>query len=129
MQVCFVIVAIGLENSYFVKEIVEASREQFSRPRAMVEAEIIKFHEPVAKVATQSPTPPRSNGNISSPIVNPENRAHTSPHRDNARPRPFPPVTKKPVNTVTAIPTSTKPLQNACANFAGANGENMLIGR
>jgi energy-coupling factor transporter ATP-binding protein EcfA2 len=34
----------------YVKEITDASREQFSRPRAAVEEEIIKFHEPVAKV-------------------------------------------------------------------------------
>ncbi|MCX6719206.1 MAG: type IV secretion system DNA-binding domain-containing protein [Candidatus Taylorbacteria bacterium] len=33
----------------YVKEIIDASREQFSRPRAEVEAEVVKFHEAVAK--------------------------------------------------------------------------------
>ncbi len=36
------------ESSY-VKEIIAASREQFAKPRAGVEVDIVKFHEPVAK--------------------------------------------------------------------------------
>lgn len=35
----------------YVKEIIDASREQFSKPRNEVENEIIKFHEPPAKPA------------------------------------------------------------------------------
>jgi hypothetical protein len=42
------------EQSY-VKEIIDASREQFARPRAQVEAEIARFHEPAPR-----PTPPRA---------------------------------------------------------------------
>jgi energy-coupling factor transporter ATP-binding protein EcfA2 len=38
-------------DSSYVQEIVAASRKQFSRPRADVEAEVVKFHEPVPKPA------------------------------------------------------------------------------
>ena len=57
---------IAHPNVSYVKEIIAASREQFARPRAEVEAEIIKFHEaapkpagvPVAKAASETkPTP------------------------------------------------------------------------
>lgn len=45
----------------YVKEIIDASREQFARPRAQVEAEILKFHEPTVVVKpivkSQAPTP------------------------------------------------------------------------
>ncbi|MDE2233128.1 MAG: type IV secretion system DNA-binding domain-containing protein, partial [Patescibacteria group bacterium] len=42
---------IAHPGSSFVKEIIEASRTQFARPRVMVEAEIVKFHEPTQKSA------------------------------------------------------------------------------
>lgn len=44
-----------------VQQIIDSSRAQFARPRAEVEIEIIKFHEPVApakKSAAQPATPP-----------------------------------------------------------------------
>ncbi|MFA6974612.1 MAG: DUF87 domain-containing protein [Candidatus Paceibacterota bacterium] len=55
----------------FVKEIIEASREQFARKRAGVEEEIIKFHEPPVKVAPPSvlkSIPINQTINISKPI-------------------------------------------------------------
>ena len=42
---------IAHPSSSYVNEIIAASREQFSRPRAEVEAEIVKFHEPTVKKA------------------------------------------------------------------------------
>jgi hypothetical protein len=40
----------------YVKDIIEASREQFSRSRVSVEKEIVAFHEPPARVITPKPT-------------------------------------------------------------------------
>ena len=37
----------------YVKDIIDASREQFSRTRASVEEDIVKFHEPMAKAPSQ----------------------------------------------------------------------------
>lgn len=59
-------------DSSYVKEIIDASREQFSRPRAEVEEKIIAFHNPVtpskggvAKPAvSSSPKPPAVIGDI-----------------------------------------------------------------
>lgn len=55
----------------FVKEIIDASREQFARKRAGVEEEIVKFHEPPVKVALPSvpkQIPRDEPRNISKPI-------------------------------------------------------------
>ena len=43
-------------DTSYMKEIIAASREQFSKPRAEVEEVIIKFHEPLGR-PTGSPTP------------------------------------------------------------------------
>jgi hypothetical protein len=49
---------IAQPDSSFVKEIIDASREQFARPRSMVEEVIAAFHEPTPKPAVQkSPSP------------------------------------------------------------------------
>lgn len=37
----------------YVKEIIDASREQYARPRAMVEEMIVAFHEPTPKTSAQ----------------------------------------------------------------------------
>jgi hypothetical protein len=44
----------------YVKEIIDASREQFTRPRAEVEEAVIKFHEPTPKAppAPKAPVAP-----------------------------------------------------------------------
>ncbi len=46
----------------YVKEIIDASRTQFAKSRADVEAEIVKFHEPV--VAAKKPAAPAAAANI-----------------------------------------------------------------
>ncbi|MEK7609660.1 MAG: type IV secretion system DNA-binding domain-containing protein [Patescibacteria group bacterium] len=45
-------------DTSYMNEIIASSREQFSRPRAEVEAQVIKFHEPIVipkKVAAPAP--------------------------------------------------------------------------
>jgi len=54
------------EHSY-VKEIIDASREQFAKPRAAVEIEIVKFHEPLARPVS-----------VSAPSVSPNKGAPSS---------------------------------------------------
>jgi hypothetical protein len=61
----------------YVRDIITASREQFARPRASVEEEIIKFHNPmpvIKKVENSIPRPQINSG--------PENVA-TKPKADN----------------------------------------------
>ncbi|MDE1975564.1 MAG: type IV secretion system DNA-binding domain-containing protein [Patescibacteria group bacterium] len=48
----------------YVNDIIAASREQFSKPRAAVEAEIIKFHEPVARPAATPKSAPSPNSSV-----------------------------------------------------------------
>ena len=61
-------------DSSFVQDIIAASREQFSRPRAEVESEIVKFHEPTPKPAPASkpaslvPPAPSALSAVSAPI-------------------------------------------------------------
>jgi energy-coupling factor transporter ATP-binding protein EcfA2 len=65
------LVPIPHPDKSYVKEILETSRKQFARPRADVEAEIIKFHEAEANskaggaktASNNSKDKPRSNGN------------------------------------------------------------------
>ncbi len=44
---------IAQPESSYVKEIIDASREQYARPRALVEESIIAFHEPTPKTSPQ----------------------------------------------------------------------------
>ncbi len=44
---------IAQPESSYVKEIIDASREQYARPRALVEESIIAFHEPTPKANPQ----------------------------------------------------------------------------
>ncbi len=75
------------ENSY-VKEIIDASREQYARPRAVVEETIVAFHEPTPKSS-----PPKSSSVIpikkDSPAVqkNPDN-FKSPPKVDIEKPKP-----------------------------------------
>ena len=50
---------IAQPEASYVKEIIDASREQFARPRAMVEEMIVAFHEPTPK-----PTPQKSPSSV-----------------------------------------------------------------
>jgi hypothetical protein len=47
---------IAHPDDTYVQEIISASREQFAKPRAEVEAEIVRFHEPTV-VAKPAPNP------------------------------------------------------------------------
>lgn len=50
---------IAQQEVSFVADIVNSSREQFARPRTSVEAEIIKFHEPIQKASAPSSVKPQ----------------------------------------------------------------------
>lgn len=59
----------------YVQDIINASREQYSRSRTEVEAEVVKFHEPtVAKKVAPIPTPTVTQSNptpVTSAVVKP----------------------------------------------------------
>jgi hypothetical protein len=78
------------DDSY-VKEIIAASREQYSQPRAAVEKDIIKFHEPTPKVPTIKATSTVGAG--APPQV--------------VKPAPAPIPTAKPALTIKVTPTPT----------------------
>lgn len=49
---------IAQPETSFVKEIIDASREQYARPRALVEEAITAFHEPTPKPSAQKSSSP-----------------------------------------------------------------------
>jgi hypothetical protein len=61
--------AIPHPDISYVKDIISASREQFSRPRAEVEEAVIKFHEPVVPAKKIVANAPQTNSTISSPTT------------------------------------------------------------
>jgi len=62
---------IAHPDSSYVKEIIAASREQFSKPRAEVEEGIIKFHEPTPKPAPAASAKPATAAAPKAPIATP----------------------------------------------------------
>ena len=84
------------------EQIIEESRAQFSKPRAIIEEDIIKWHAPVSPVrapAMNSPRPPFQGGpqsapvNMNRPAMPPPFRASVSPLPQNpVRPAPQPQV-------------------------------------
>lgn len=73
-------------DASYVKDIVTASREQYSKPRTEVEVQIVKFHEPVAKppAPVSPPKPPLAAAAVPVPIPAPA-------------PRPVAPPPPKPI--------------------------------
>ena len=53
----------------YMKEIIEASREQYARSRADVEREVVAFHEAVKKVSLVSTNPPPIAGRVAPPLL------------------------------------------------------------
>ena len=79
-------------NTSYVKEIIAASREQFARPRAEVETEIIKFHEPTPKPAPATkPASETKPAQANKPII------EAKPTPVAKQPTPAPAPTAKPV--------------------------------
>ena len=111
----------------YVKEITDASREQFSRPRAAVEEEIIKFHEPVAKVVaprlassasvSSASVSSASNSLPASPAAPAPSRSPVSETRTTIKPTVTSAV--KPVVVPTIKPT-VKPFTNLKETIAKA---------
>jgi len=110
---------IAQPDKSYVSEIIAASREQFSRDRASVEADIIKFHEPtvkkpeikVAKVepvpaVTVAPKPPNPIAPKSPATV--ITKPVSLPNASNP-PAIKPTNTEKPLPTIKPAPIAPKP--------------------
>ncbi len=89
----------------YVKEIIDASREQFAQPRALVEAEIVKFHESNDKKILP-------NANLNTP-------PHFNKSRENVPNKPVE-MHKKPDNTF----HHKNPNNNSSAGASVVNGVN-----
>jgi hypothetical protein len=76
-------------DSSYVQEIIAASRKQFSRPRADVEAEVIKFHEPIPKPPPAAVTA----------TAKPSSTAKTPSPKTPAAAQPMPPKQPAPAPT------------------------------
>ena len=68
----------------FVKEIIDASREQFAKPRAQVEEVIVKFHEnapkpPAQPKTTGAPLPTQSTNSLKPQVPTPIKSGPTQP--------------------------------------------------
>ncbi|MDE2041067.1 MAG: TraM recognition domain-containing protein, partial [Patescibacteria group bacterium] len=100
-------------DTSYVKDIVGSSREQFARPRARVEEEIVKFHEavirPVRQAAPVMPTSPTSPTSLTPPtsptsLTPPKTGGHADiqpkpAHDDPAHRLPPLPKAAKPTET------------------------------
>jgi energy-coupling factor transporter ATP-binding protein EcfA2 len=51
-------------DTSFVRDIIDASREQFARPRAIVEEGIVKFHEPTPSPAPSKPAAVKTSASV-----------------------------------------------------------------
>ncbi len=108
----------------FVKDIIAASREQFAKPRAEVEVEIVKFHEPTpkappapaaAKPSTAAGPSASSVSGAASTASSPKPPAPSAPVPPKVTVVPAPPATHKPfavLNQVLApkAPVAPKPV-------------------
>ncbi len=100
----------------YMQDIIAASRRQFAKPRAGVEVEIVKFHEPTPKSVPQPVAKPAAS------IVSAAQSAQAAPTVSPTKPptqapppivRPIPPapVTPPTAPTVPAAPLPPKALQ------------------
>lgn len=89
----------------YVKEIIDASREQFAKPRALVEAEIVKFHD-----ANDKKVLPNANSNTP---------PHFNKSRENVPNKPVE-IHKKPDNAF----HHKNPNNNSSASASVVNGVN-----
>jgi hypothetical protein len=106
-------------DTSYVKDIIAASREQFSRSRADVEVEIMKFHEPTPKFvpkpavsATPAPSPV-SSAAASKPVTASAPSTASAPAKLPTAPAPIVPVApisqKTPPTVKTPLPETHKP--------------------
>lgn len=77
------IAPIAKEPVIYIKEIIDASRAHFARPRALVEEEIKVWHQPIGAVAS-TPKPLDAK-----PVERKPELGHTAPHQT-SEPRRFP---------------------------------------
>ncbi len=111
--------AIPHPDTSYMNEIIAASREQFSRPRAEVEALVIKFHEPtvpakkvVAPVVAVSPVISPVISPVKPPAIRPANTISIAPvtpiEKKPTNPAPQNQIKKEPVLVPKIAPIPTK---------------------
>lgn len=92
--------AIPHPDTSYMNEIIASSREQFSRPRAEVEAAVIKFHEPtVPAKKVPAPTTAPATAPATTPIKTPNSTTHGSTSGGSGDPRSSVPTITKPVGS------------------------------
>lgn len=92
----------------FVKEIIDSSRTQFSKPRAQVEEGIVKFHEAAPKPS--APKAPAASGSASPSSTAPKSFSSPTPSSPASYNSPKPQASAsvtKPILTPTPAQTST----------------------
>ncbi len=100
----------------YVKEIIAASREQFAKPRAEVEAEIVKFHESVSAPAASAKAPaskPPVKSEVSSPVsqTQPQPPKPVQSSHTPSTITPVTPVVSAPVS-ITSVPAPVAPVKS-----------------
>lgn len=128
-------------DTSFVNEIIAASREQFARPRAEVEAAVAAFHDstpamkkiealsdrekPSPKVGAASSAvvakraPVESSEKVASPVVNPVASSPSPVAVPKPVPQPAPKPATKPIST-TKSPAAPKPTLEGHSNLKDA---------
>lgn len=107
-------------DTSYVKEIIDASREQFAHPRALVEAEVVKFHEPAPRptltaALNQAGVAPKPTAAapMPSPAVAPmQQKPPPQPIAPSPRasaPTPPPPAPLPPVQPSSPAPAAARP--------------------
>jgi hypothetical protein len=91
-------------DSSYVNEIIGASREQYARVRASVEAEIIKFHEPTPKPVSSASKPISSAPRPISSVPSAVTPAPVSAQKPAAAPTPIPKPASAPAPTTIPKP-------------------------
>ncbi len=86
----------------YVKEIIAASREQFSQPRALVEAGIVKFHEPMVAKKPEVKSAPSTPGAGTVPV---SSAAPSAPVPARVPASPVVPTTPAPAKAVAPVPS------------------------
>jgi len=100
-------------DTSYVTEIIAASREQFARPRAEVEATIIKFHEPTpravpaSKATASVPSPSAAASAPTTPSASPS--PSPKPAQTSSTSAPVRSVSSAPARSVTSAPIEPQP--------------------
>ncbi len=88
---------IAHPETAYVQDIINASREQFTRPRAEVEAGVIKFHEPTPKAVAPKTVPVATPVGVSAVAPATKSISVAAPATPLHSATPLPPIKPKPL--------------------------------